>query len=66
MSERDAIVVWLRGNPFPWMKRTSTLGDRLRAAWSILFGGEQTMRGFCSMLAYKLENGEHMKGSGDE
>lgn len=65
MSEREAIVAWLRDAPFPWINREAKLRHRIGAAWEILRHGAGPIRGVCQILALKIERGDHLPQTQD-
>ena len=64
-QEREAVVAWLRGAPFPWMQRRASVWQRLKSAFLILWRGEKAITGLCLLLALKIQRGHHLSRNPD-
>jgi hypothetical protein len=60
-QERAAVVAWLKDAPFPWMRKRSGILGRIQSAWRILVYGEATIHGLLSVVAIKVQRGDHHK-----
>ena len=59
-EERERIIRWLIADPMPCMRRKANLWERVQSALIIFWNGEVVFRGFCRLLAMKIEEEAHL------